>query len=75
VGSDGARQNSHAARGAPEFELHAVRPELVVLPPNPGRQGLLQISTPTSEEIAASAAVTNVTFDRLNAKVDEHAVA
>ena len=46
-----------------------------VRPPNRGRQGLLQISTPTAEEIAASAAMTNVTFDRLNSKVDEHAVA
>jgi hypothetical protein len=36
-----------------------------VLPPNLGRQGLLQISTPTAEEIAAAAALINVTFDRL----------
>lgn len=46
-----------------------------LLPPNRGRQGLLQISTPTAEEIAASAAVINLAFDRLNSKVDEPAVA
>jgi hypothetical protein len=36
-----------------------------VLPPNLGRQGLLQISTPTAEEIVAAAALVNVAFDRL----------
>jgi hypothetical protein len=36
-----------------------------VLPPNLGRQGLLQISTPTAEEIAAAAALVKVAFDRL----------
>jgi hypothetical protein len=36
-----------------------------VLPTNLGRQGLLQISTPTAEEIAAAAALIDVAFDRL----------
>jgi hypothetical protein len=36
-----------------------------VLPENLGRQGLLQISTPTAEEIAAAAALVNVAFDGL----------
>ena len=36
-----------------------------VLPTNRGRQGLLQISTPTAEEIAAASALINVAFDRL----------
>ena len=36
-----------------------------VLPPNLGRQGLLQISAPTAEQIAAAAALINVAFDRL----------
>lgn len=36
-----------------------------VLPPNRGRQGLLQIPTPTKEESAAAAALINVAFDRL----------
>jgi hypothetical protein len=36
-----------------------------VLAPNLGRQGLLQISTPTAEEIAAAAALVKIAFDRL----------
>lgn len=36
-----------------------------VLPPNLGRQGLLQISTPTAEQIAAAAARIDIAFDRL----------
>ena len=36
-----------------------------VLPPNRGRQGLLQLSTPTAEEIAAAAAVINLAFERV----------
>ena len=36
-----------------------------VLPPNLGRQGLLQISTPTADEIVAAASLINVAFDRL----------
>ena len=46
-----------------------------VLPPNLGRQGLLQISTPTVEKSAAAAAVINVAFDRLDLKADQPAVA
>lgn len=46
-----------------------------VLPPDLGRQGLLQISTPTAEESAAAAALMNLVFDRLNLKVDQPAVA
>jgi hypothetical protein len=45
-----------------------------VLPPNLGRQGLLQISTPTAEESAAAAATINAAFDRLNSTVDQLAV-
>jgi hypothetical protein len=36
-----------------------------VLPPNLGRQGLLQISTPAAEEIAAATALVKIAFDRL----------
>jgi hypothetical protein len=36
------------------------------LPPNLGRQGLLQISTPTAEEIAAAETLIDVAFDRLD---------
>lgn len=46
-----------------------------VLPPDLGRQGLLQISTPTAEESVAAAALINVAFDRLNSAVDQLAVA
>lgn len=46
-----------------------------VLPPNLGRQGLLQISTPTAEESAAAAAMINVAFDRMDSTVEQPAVA
>ncbi len=46
-----------------------------VLPPNLGRQGLLQISTPTVEESAAAAAMINETFDRLASSLAAPAVA
>ena len=36
-----------------------------VLPPNLGRQGLLQISTPTTAEIAAAAALIKIAFDQV----------
>jgi len=39
-------------------------PELRRASPNLGRQGLLQISTPTAKETAAAAALINVAFDR-----------
>jgi hypothetical protein len=37
-----------------------------VLPPNLGRQGLLQISTPTEEESATAATSVKEAFDHLN---------
>ena len=46
-----------------------------VLPPNPGRQVLLQISTPTVEESAAAAALINAVFDRLTSTFADPAVA
>jgi hypothetical protein len=46
-----------------------------VLPPNLGRQGLLQISMPTAEESAAAAALINEVFDRLTSKFAERTVA
>ena len=45
------------------------------LPSNRGRQGLLQISTPTQEESAAAAASVNEAFDRLGADLPEPVVA
>ena len=45
------------------------------LPLNLGRQGLLQISTPTVEESAAAAAVINEVCDRLTSTLAEPTVA
>jgi hypothetical protein len=46
-----------------------------VLPPNLGRQGLLQISTPTAEESAAAATLISEVFDRLASPLAQPAVA
>jgi hypothetical protein len=45
-----------------------------VLPSNLGRQGLLQISTPTADESAAAAALINAVFDRLTSTFAEPAL-
>jgi hypothetical protein len=41
------------------------------LPPNLGRQGLLQISTPTQEESRAASAYVAETFTRLDSRLDQ----
>ena len=46
-----------------------------VLPSNLGRQGLLQISTPTVEQSAAAAALINESFARLASSLTRPAVA
>ena len=46
-----------------------------VLPPNLGRQGLLQISAPSAEESAAAPAVINVAFDGLISTIHQPAAA
>jgi hypothetical protein len=46
-----------------------------VLPPNLGRQGLLQISAPTAEESAGAAALVDVAFERVASPLAEPAVA
>ncbi len=46
-----------------------------VLPTNLGRQGLLQISTPTEADRAAAAALINEVFDRLTSKFADRTVA
>ena len=46
-----------------------------VLPPNLGRQGLLQISTPTAEESAVAVVLINAAFDRVTSTFAEPAVA
>ena len=58
--------NEYASEGlARVLEFVMQRQNSFVLPTNHGRQGLLQISTPTVEEGVAAAAVVNVAFDRL----------
>jgi hypothetical protein len=47
------------------LELVMERQNSFVLPPNLGRQGLLQISTPTKQESEAAAALLKVAFERL----------
>jgi len=46
-----------------------------VLPPDLGRQGLLQISTPTAEESAKAAALVEVAVDRVASPLAERAIA
>ena len=46
-----------------------------VLPANLGRQGLLQISTPTVEDSTAASAVVELAFDRLSSSLAEPAIA
>jgi hypothetical protein len=47
------------------------RQSAFVLPPNLGRQGLLQILTPTKEEIAAAGELVHKTFDCLGSALAE----
>lgn len=49
--------------------------ESFVLPANLGRQGLLQISTPSVEESEAAAALINQAFERLTSRLEKTAVA
>jgi len=59
-------ENGYKSEGlAHILEIAMQHQDSFVLPPNVGRQGLLQISTPTKEESEAAAAVINVAFDRL----------
>ena len=59
-------ENGYKSEGlAHILEIAMQHQDSFVLPPNVGRQGLLQFSTPTKEESEAAAAVINVAFDRL----------
>jgi hypothetical protein len=59
-------ENGYKSEGlAHILEIAMQHQDSFVLPENLGRQGLLQISTPTAEEIAAAAALVNVAFDGL----------
>ena len=69
-------ENEYQSEGLAQILEYAMQHQnSFVLPPDLGRQGLLQISTPTAEESAAAAALMNLVFDRLNLKVDQPAVA
>lgn len=60
-------ENGYKSEGlAHILEIAMQHQNSFVLPPNLGRQGLLQISTPTAEEIAAAAALINAASDRLS---------
>jgi hypothetical protein len=59
-------ENGYKSEGLAHYlEIAMQHQNSFVLPPNLGRQGLLQISTPTTEEIAAAAALVNVAFNGL----------
>ena len=59
-------ENGYKSEGlAHTLEIAMQHQTSFVLPPNLGRQGLLQISSPTVEEIAAATALIDVAFDRL----------
>ena len=65
-------ENEYQSEGLAQILEYAMQHQnSFVLPPNLGRQGLLQISTPTAEESAAAAVVINGAFGRLNPTVDQ----
>ena len=69
-------ENGYQSEGlAHVLEVAMQRQNSFVLPPNLGRQGLLQISTPSAEESTAAAAMINVAFDGLNSTAGQPAVA
>ena len=69
-------ENEYKSEGlAHILEIAMKHQNSFILPPNLGRQGLLQISTPTPEESAAAAATINVAFGRLDSTVEPPAVA
>ena len=75
--STGVRfDNGYASEGlAHILEFVMQHQNSFVLPPNLGRQGLLQISTPTAEESTAAAALIKEVFDHLPSTFPEPAVA
>jgi hypothetical protein len=69
-------ENGYESEGlAHILEFVMQRQNSFALPLNLGRQGLLQISTPTVEESAAAAALINEVFDNLSSTFEEPAVA
>ena len=69
-------ENGYKSEGlAHVLEVAMQHQNSFVLPPNLGRQGLLQISTPTPEESAEAAAMISVAFDGLDSTIEQPAVA
>jgi len=63
-------ENGYESKGlAHILEVAMQHQSSFVLPPNLGRQGLLQISTPTVEESTAASAVVKLAFDRLSSSL------
>lgn len=68
--------NGYESEGlAHTLELVMQHQDSFVLPPNLGRQGLLQISMPTGEDSAAAAVLVKEAFDRLGSPLAEPALA
>jgi hypothetical protein len=68
--------NGYQSEGlAHALEVVMKNQDSFVLPPNLGRQGLLQISTPTEEEVTAAAALVNEACDHLGSPLAEPALA
>jgi hypothetical protein len=69
-------ENGYQSEGLSHIlEVAMQHQDSFVLPENLGRQGLLQISTPSAEESAAAPAVINVAFDGLISTIHQPAVA
>jgi hypothetical protein len=68
--------NGYESEGlAHTLEFVMQHQESFALPPNLGRQGLLQIPSPSVEERAAAAAVINQAIERLTSRLEETVVA
>ncbi len=69
-------ENGYQSEGLADIlEVAMQNQNSFVLPANLGRQGLLQISTPTAEESATAATLISEVFDRLASPLAQPAVA
>jgi hypothetical protein len=69
VAGIGFENGYQSARLSHVLEVAMQHQNSFVLPPNLGRQGLLQISQPTAQESAAASAATDIAFDRLSSSL------
>ncbi len=65
----GFENGYQSARLSHVLEVAMQHQDSFILPPNLGRQGLLQIAPPTAQESAAASAVIDVAFDRLSSSL------